>query len=155
MFGRRSARMAQSHDHEMTDSLPRRAALSAPLAALLPVPLGAAPPEGRARGQGQGGGQGGTVQVPAFTPDEIARIRAWFVANPGFHVQPLPPGIARNLARGKPLPPGIAKRYAPPDLVRLLTGRTGVEYLVVGASLVLVQAAGGIVRDIVQDAIRR
>ena len=134
-----------------TEALPRRAALTAPLAALLPVPLAAAPPQGR----GQGGGQGSSQPVPPFTPDEVARIRAWFVANPGFTPQPLPPGIARNLARGKPLPPGIAKRYAPPDLVRLLTGRTGVEYLIVGASLVLVQAAGGIVRDIVQDAIRR
>jgi len=29
----------------------------------------------------------------------------------------LPPGIAKNLARGKPLPPGIAKRAVPPALL--------------------------------------
>jgi hypothetical protein len=140
------------------DELPRRAALAAPLAALLPVPLAAQPPEGRGRGQGnsQGGGRGGGAPAVApFTPDEIARVRAWFIANPGWQPQPLPPGIARNLARGKPLPPGIAKRYAPPDLLRLLTGRAGVEYLIIGGALVLAQAAGGVVVDIIQDALRR
>lgn len=30
---------------------------------------------------------------------------------------PLPPGIAKNVARGKPLPPGIAKRAVPPALL--------------------------------------
>ena len=31
--------------------------------------------------------------------------------------KPLPPGIAKNLARDKPLPPGIAKRALPNDLL--------------------------------------
>ena len=39
-------------------------------------------------------------------------IRAYFQTNP-MTPQSLPPGIAKNLARGKPLPPGIAKRAVP------------------------------------------
>lgn len=143
--------------------LPRRAALSAPLAALLPVPLAAAPPDGRGQGhgaQGQGAqGRGGPQQAnppgPApFTAAEIAAVRAWFAARPEFRGQPLPPGIARNLARGKPLPPGIARRAAPPDLVALLARRSGVEYLIIGGALVLVGQAGGIVADLIENALR-
>ncbi|MFN6998508.1 MAG: anti-virulence regulator CigR family protein, partial [Elioraea tepidiphila] len=63
-------------------------------------------------------------------------------------------GIARNLARGKPLPPGIAKRYAPAGLLRQIVPRPGYEILVVGASILLVHAATGIVHDILSDVIR-
>ncbi len=44
----------------------------------------------------------------------------------------LPPGIAKNLERGKPLPPGLAKRRVPPAQLRTLPpARDGFEYLVV------------------------
>jgi hypothetical protein len=114
-----------------------------------------------APGRGQGGPPGrGTPDSGAvlgallvFTAIEQARIREWFIANP-YPVQPLPPGIARNLVRGKPLPPGIAKRYAPAGLIRQLAPRPGYEILVVGASILLVHAATGIVHDILSDVIR-
>src|SRR5262245_41438304 len=45
--------------------------------------------------------------------------------------QPLPPGIAKKLARGGSLPPGIAKRYLPNDLLVQLPPRPGYQWVVV------------------------
>lgn len=60
---------------------------------------------------------------------------------------PLPPGIAKNVARGKPLPPGIAKRAVPPDLV-LLGPKVGrdVSFAIVGDVVVATRA--GVVIDV-------
>ena len=67
-------------------------------------------------------------------------------------VKPLPPGIAKNLARGKPLPPGIAKTRVPDVvLVRLPWRPPGYSFFLVGDRIVLVNA-GGLVADIL-DAI--
>jgi hypothetical protein len=66
----------------------------------------------------------------------------------------LPPGIARNLERGKPLPPGIAKQYLPRDLVVTLPRLDGgLEYVVAAGKLLLVDAATQIVRDVLIDAL--
>ena len=67
-------------------------------------------------------------------------------------VKPLPPGIAKNLARGKPLPPGIAKTRVPDVvLVKLPWRPPGYTFFLVGDRIVLVNA-GGLVADIL-DAI--
>jgi hypothetical protein len=94
------------------------------------------------------------VGAAVFSALEIQRIRSYYAAQPNARVKPLPPGIAKNLARGKPLPPGIAKRYAPQGLVRELSSRSGCEILVAGASILLVEAATGVIRDIVEAVIR-
>ncbi len=62
--------------------------------------------------------------------------------------QALPPGIAKNLARGKPLPPGIAKKTVPPPLLARLPVYPGYEWQVAGTSLILVYSSSGIVADI-------
>ena len=63
-------------------------------------------------------------------------------------VKPLPPGIAKNLARGKPLPPGIAKTRVPDVvLVRLPWRPPGYSFFLVGDRIVLVDAKG-LVADI-------
>lgn len=118
-------------------------------------PQGPPGPPGRAGPPGRGAPDAGAAlgALIVFTAIEQARIREWFIANP-YPVQPLPPGIARNLARGKPLPPGIAKRYAPAGLLRQIAPRPGYEILVAGASILLVHAATGIVHDILSDVIR-
>ena len=65
----------------------------------------------------------------------------------------LPPGIARNLARGKPLPPGIAKKALPTDLSRRLPPvRDGYERVVIDGRVLLVEIATQIVHDILVDA---
>jgi len=62
----------------------------------------------------------------------------------------LPPGIAKNLARGKELPPGIAKKALPNDLVAKLGSRAqpGVTYNIVGDRVVALRA--GIVIDVME-----
>jgi hypothetical protein len=79
-------------------------------------------------------------------------IRGYFQTNPS-QVQGLPPGIARNLARGKPLPPGIAKRFLPGDLRSRLPAFSGYEILIVDRNVLLVSVATGVVADILFDVL--
>ena len=68
----------------------------------------------------------------------------------------LPPGIAKNLQRGKPLPPGIAKQVLPGDLLRALPpARDGHERVIVDGRIVLVEAATQVVRDVIADIVLR
>lgn len=61
--------------------------------------------------------------------------------------QSLPPGIRKNLARGKPLPPGIAKRFDN-RLLGKLPHYEGYEWRQVGSDMVLVALATGLVYEI-------
>jgi hypothetical protein len=66
----------------------------------------------------------------------------------------LPPGIARNLERGKALPPGIAKQALPQQLaVTLPRPADGLEYLVVAGKLLLVETATQIVHQVLLDSV--
>lgn len=68
-------------------------------------------------------------------------------------VDSLPPGIRKKVARGKPLPPGIAKNL-PGDLRSRLPARPGYDYRMVGADVALVEAATGVIIDVVKDILR-
>lgn len=63
----------------------------------------------------------------------------------------LPPGIQKNLARGKPLPPGIAKK-----LDGRLSGRLphydGYEWQQAGTDLILVALATGLIYEVLNGA---
>lgn len=63
----------------------------------------------------------------------------------------LPPGIRKNLARGKPLPPGIAKKTVPGSLLGRLPRYPGYEWRVTGTDLILVSIATAAVADILYD----
>ncbi len=66
----------------------------------------------------------------------------------------LPPGIRKNLARGKPLPPGIAKQYLPYELRQALPPvRDGHERVIVDGNILLVEIATQVVRDVLRDVI--
>ena len=66
-------------------------------------------------------------------------------------VKPLPPGIAKNLARGKPLPPGIARTRVPHVvLVKLPWRPPGYTFFLVGDRIVLLNA-NGLVADILDS----
>lgn len=71
-----------------------------------------------------------------------------------FSVIGLPPGIAKNLARGKPLPPGIAKQYLPRDLNQSLIYYPGYDYLIAGKNVLLVNRTNQIIEDILYDILR-
>jgi hypothetical protein len=91
-----------------------------------------------AAGQDQSGGT-------LFSAEEKRLIRDWF-GQAKIAAEPLPPGIAKNLARGKPLPPGIAKKVIPAELLGRLPSRPAFELLLVGTDVVLVKS--GVVTDI-------
>ncbi len=99
-------------------------------------------------------GEGVLESVAGATIDNIAAqtIRGYFQSNP-MPVQGLPPGIARNLGRGKPLPPGIAKRFLPTDLQAQLPAYPGYELLIADRNVLLVSVASGIITDILLDVL--
>jgi len=98
-----------------------------------------------------------TVTI-ALTAEQAASVRAYYADTRTGNGRgrgrngSLPPGIARNLERGKPLPPGIAKAYLPGHV---LTGLpqlpSGLEYVVMAGKLLLVEAATAIVRNVLLD----
>ncbi len=66
----------------------------------------------------------------------------------------LPPGIAKNLERGKPLPPGIAKRSLPNDLVvRLPPVADGYERVVIAGKILLVEIATQVIHDVLVEVL--
>ena len=107
-----------------------------------------------------------------FSQGEIETIRAYYrdatsnVRNPsgrgntgmgagdGRSAGGLPPGIAKNLERGKRMPPGIAKQYLPAGLrAALPEPRDGYERLVMAGKVLLVEVATHIIVDVISDVI--
>lgn len=66
----------------------------------------------------------------------------------------LPPGIRKQLSRGKPLPPGLARKINRPAFVAALPQHPGYEWQVCGTDLVLVAVATAVVADILLDVFR-
>jgi hypothetical protein len=99
-----------------------------------------------------------------FSTKEIAIIRDYYThaqhdgggkAKAGKQKQQgLPPGVAKNLARGKALPPGIAKQQLPGDLSqRLPPVRDGYERVIIDGRVLLVEIATQLIHDVLMDAI--
>ncbi len=89
-----------------------------------------------------------------LTKDMRVEIRNWYTEYPVGNVEALPPGIRKNLARGKPLPPGIAKQIAPAGLRSRVRVPDGYEIIEVGLDVLLVEVATSIVHDILMDVVR-
>lgn len=118
----------------------------------------AGPPEGKgpkhkdrdhphARADHRDGGSQTLVQV-SIGGGEVRRIARELQLG-GY--ASLPPGIRKNLARGKPLPPGIAKRFAPDPLRARLPVYEGYEWRVAGTDLLLVAIATAVVAEVFSD----
>ena len=88
-----------------------------------------------------------------FSNKDVLVIKKYYSANQ-FPVTTLPPGIAKNLLRGKPLPPGIAKVFLPSDLMSQLPAYPGYEYLVAGKDVLLVNSTTNVVSDILTNVLR-
>lgn len=94
-----------------------------------------------------------------FSSGEVELIRAWYRehTHEGEHRKgrkSLPPGIAKNLQRGKPLPPGIAKQVLPSGLSeRLPPVREGYARVIVDGKVLLVEVATQIIHDVLVDVI--
>jgi hypothetical protein len=100
------------------------------VAALILASLCLMPSSVRAQGRGLSNVERPAVAITTDVTLSVelkTRIRDFYASRPASNVESLPPGIQRNLARGKPLPPGIAKRSAPTELVSLVRVREGCE----------------------------
>lgn len=64
----------------------------------------------------------------------------------------LPPGIQKNLARGKPLPPGIAKKLDG-RLIGRLPHYDGYEWQQAGTDLILVTLATGLIYEVLHNVL--
>jgi Ni/Co efflux regulator RcnB len=98
-----------------------------------------------------------------FTSKEVRIIASWYDehrhqindrgAGKG-KTKGLPPGIAKNLARGKALPPGIAKQQLPNGLVSVLPpSPRGYERIIVDGRVLLVEIATQVIHDVLTDLI--
>jgi hypothetical protein len=89
------------------------------------------------------------VTTVVSTDAEVRIIREYYVAR-GVKPKPLPPGIARNLVRGRPVPSGLMRTRLPDDLVTRLPRREGHQWAVANNVVLLIDSRG-IVRDILRD----
>lgn len=120
------------------------------------APAMAAPPEGKGKpdkaqkqhdkGENKSDSHDSSVLVTAAITIEQARRLA--ISNNYTGYGALPPGIRKNLGRGKPLPPGIAKKAVPGPLLAQLPHHPGYEWQVCGSDLVLVAVATAIIADV-------
>ena len=108
---------------------------------------------GTVEAQGRGKGKRARDSAPGgFTATERDVVTRYY-ADHAYAAKPLPPGIAKKLARGKPLPPGLAKRAVPAELATQLPPRTGFEVSIVGDRVVLLDAQGLVV-DVLVNVFR-
>ncbi len=132
--------------------------LGLPAAAFIVTAFAASPAVAQSNGKGKPKGSGApAVEVSVgvvFSQSERSRIVEFYQVHPISGAKALPPGIRKNLARGKPLPPGIAKQVLPQDLEHALPPRDGYHRVVVGLDVLLVEVATGIIHDVLMDVIR-
>lgn len=114
--------------------------------------------QGHAKGNAQGGqdhkGKGSDVddwrRGPSIDRGSILGVvggyRDYWSPAPS-----LPPGIQKNLARGKPMPPGIAKKLDGRLLGRL-PHYDGYEWRQAGTDLILVAIASGLIYEVLNGA---
>jgi Ni/Co efflux regulator RcnB len=95
-----------------------------------------------------------------FTDKEISVIRAYYRDHSGTNSKhgkgknSLPPGIAKNLQRGKPLPPGIGKQVLPTSLIDLLPSPPhGYERVAIDGKVLLIEIATQVIHDVLEDLI--
>ena len=88
-----------------------------------------------------------TVTERTIIFDYVNQYRQTLAPAPA-SAKPLPPGIAKKIARGDTLPPGIAKRYLPSDLLVQLPPRPGYQWVVVDNDVVLIATATGAIVDV-------
>lgn len=105
---------------------------------------------GNQGGQGKNAGDGDWDHGPRIDRGGILGIvggyRDYWSPGPA-----LPPGIQKNLARGKPLPPGIAKKLDG-RLIGRLPHYEGYEWQQAGTDLILVALATGLIYEVLNGA---
>ena len=111
------------------------------------------PVESEAQGRSQP--RGTPTQADTLSLEVKVQIREYYASHPVAGARALPPGIRRNLERGKELPPGIAKKVAPQELQSQVGVPEGFELVEVGLDVLLVEVATNIIHDVLMDIIGR
>ena len=101
---------------------------------------------GKGKKSGDGNWNGGPSINRASVLGVVDGYRDYWTPGPA-----LPPGIQKNLARGKPLPPGIAKKLDG-RLIGRLPHYDGYEWQQVGTDLILVALATGLIYEVLNGA---
>lgn len=85
---------------------------------------------------------------------DYSDIHRIFEQHKGQHpaYQDLPPGIRKNLQRGKPLPPGIAKKFDA-DMSRQLPHYPGYEWQRAGTDAVLINTTNLLVQEVMKGVL--
>ncbi|AZC19076.1 MULTISPECIES: anti-virulence regulator CigR family protein [Pseudomonas] len=145
-------------------NIPRALVVALACAALAAGPTGAGADPGNGHGKGKGhdqgsaehgqghgnsrsgGKQGNWQGGPSIDRGDVLGIlsghRDYWRPGPA-----LPPGIQKNLARGKPLPPGIARKLDG-RLLGQLPHYDGYEWRQAGTDLILVTVATGLIYEV-------
>lgn len=124
-------------------------------ASLLLATPGSSFAQGRDRGPERDAGSSAVVTASiSLSPDMKVLIKDFYANRTPVGARALPPGIRKNLARGKPLPPGIAKQFLPGDLRSRLVIPRGYQVVEVGLDVLLVEVATSIVHDVLMDVVR-
>ncbi|KGD92107.1 membrane protein [Achromobacter sp. RTa] len=106
---------------------------------------------GSSKGGGNGSGSGDVNVTLRHAGITISTARGYAQEYGLSGYSSLPPGVRKNLARGKPLPPGIAKKMVPGPMLARLPVYPGYEWRVAGSDLILVAVATAIVADVLFD----
>ncbi|PWR18714.1 hypothetical protein [Zavarzinia compransoris] len=94
------------------------------------------------------------VPAPGFSTTERQLIANYFLRHDG-HLIDLSPGQRRQLVNKGRVPPGIARKALPGDLLALLSpAPAGLDRVMVGPDVLLVEAASGLIVDILRDVVR-
>lgn len=99
-------------------------------------------------------GAAAAILTDSLLSDQDRRIIESYYRTNTISAQALPPGIAKNLARGKPLPPGIAKKQVPEDLRTRIKIPSGYELSQVGTDVLLIEVGSRVVTEILKDIVR-
>ncbi|WP_285415320.1 anti-virulence regulator CigR family protein [Pseudomonas sp. efr-133-TYG-5] len=105
---------------------------------------------GNQNGKGHGSGSDNSDRAPVIDRGGVLGVLDGY-RNYWSPAPALPPGIQKNLARGKPLPPGIAKKLDG-RLVGRLPHYDGYEWQQAGTDLILVAIATGLIYEILDGA---
>jgi hypothetical protein len=113
------------------------------LALLVVLALPAAGQSGTVKGKANGRGEAKATHVRA-SEAEIRIVREYY-SDPSRKPKPIPPGIWKNLGRGKKVPPGMSRTRLPGALVDRMPRRDGAEWWIAGDRVLLIDTNNNLV----------
>ena len=106
----------------------------------------ALPAEGQSGAvKGKGGARGEAKVTHARASEAEIRIVREYYSDPSRKLKPIPPGIWKNLGRGKKVPPGMSRTRLPGTLVDRMPRREGAEWWIAGDRVLLIDTNNNLV----------